>query len=79
MEDFVLPPGSISYIRGVLAQGKTLSRLLLMLRLEEGRTHAFLPERVSEAARVRFDRMGVLPRTGKRVLWEGYVMELKGT
>jgi hypothetical protein len=77
MEDFDLSPASISYIRGVLSQGKTLSRLLLMLRLEQGRTHAFLPEGVSEAARERFDRMGVLPRTGKRVLQGEYVMELK--
>jgi len=54
-------PEAISYIRSILADGKTLAKQLTNLPLESGHVYAYLPNDVSPEAARKFESGGIIP------------------
>lgn len=76
LKEFEFGSEAISYIRWILSQGKTLSKLLLDLPLEDGRVRTYLPETVSEEATRQFKHGGVIKRSDVRVQRGKLIFEL---
>jgi hypothetical protein len=72
LKEYRLGPGALDYIRATLADGKTLSKLLLELPLEDGQVVTYLPSGVRATARHHYNVGGV----AKRSQTEPYVLNV---